>query len=275
MTRAVPIALSLSCACALLWASVAVAQNLEDVPEQMRGVDIEDKRGAQVSTDLRFVDHEGAEVALSDLLGGQKPVLLTMNYYQCRMLCTEQLNGLVKSLRLLDWTAGDQFRMVTVSIDHHEGPKLAASKRKSYLFELGRDEADWHFLTGRKESIAALAAQVGFQFKYDKETGQYAHPPAIMFLSPDGRVMQYLFGKEFSARTLKFALMDASEGKTATVLERLAWTCFHYDEQSGEYTPYAMGIMRLGGALTALILAGVLAFFWRRERSLRRAEQLT
>lgn len=248
----------------LLWAGPALAEYA--LPEQDEGVQQDDRRGAQVDLDLRFHDHTGKVVRLGDYFQDDKPVLLTLNYYQCKMLCTEQLNGLVKSLRTLDWTAGDRFNLVTASIDFREGLPLAAGKHETYLGEYDRDGAEWSFLTGTHESIQSLTQAVGFNFKYDRETNQYAHPPVIMFLSPDGKVMQYLFGKEFKSRDMKFALMDASRGKVAGVFEQLVWSCFHYDESTGAYTPFAFGIMRLGGALIMLLLGGALFIFWRRER---------
>lgn len=245
--------------------SVALCAELE-VPAQLQGVTVDDSRGAQVDLSTTFVGEDGSDIALSELFEEGKPVLLTLNYFRCTMLCTEQLNGLVESLRGLDWTPGDQFNLVTVSIDPREGSALASAKRASYLGALDRDGAQWRFLTGREASIHQLAGDVGFRFKYDRETDQFAHPPAFMFLSPDGRVMQYLFGKQFNPRDVKFALMDASEGKVGSVFEQLVWSCFHYDDTTGAYTPFAMGIMRLGGGLTALILMVVLGLLWRRDR---------
>ena len=163
---------------------------------------------------------------------------------------------------------------MTVSIDAREKPRLAKAKRQSYLEAVDRAGMEWHFLTGPEGSIHKLAEETGFRFRYDEETDQFAHPPAIMFISPDGRVMQYLFGKEFKPRDLKFALMDASEGKVGSTFEQLVWSCFHLDENTGEYTPFALGIMRLGGTATASILGLVLFFYWRRERRVRLVEQV-
>ena len=257
-----------------VWAGAASAQTA--VPEQLQGVEAVDRRGAPVTGELGFRAHDGAEVTLGSFFTDGKPVLLTMNYYQCRMLCTEQLNGLVEGLRTLEWTPGKEFRLVTVSIDTREGMELASAKRASYLESLDREGADWHFLTGSAESIHQLAEDVGFRFKYDAETDQYAHPPVLMFLSPEGKVMQYLFGKQFKSRDLKFALMDASKGQIGSTFEQLVWSCFHYDETVGAYTPFAKGIMRLGGGLTVLVLSTVLMVWWRRERRvIPLVEQLT
>lgn len=245
---------------------VAGARAESAVPPQLAGSKADDHRGQAVDLDLEFTDEDGKAVRLRDFFAKGKPVLLTLNYYMCQMLCTETLNGLTEGLRGLEWTPGNQFELVTVSIDPREKPKLAFEKRKSYLLELGRQDANWHFLTGKQPAIDKLADEVGFRFHYDAETDQFAHPAVIMFLSPEGKVMQYLFGKQFPLRDLKFALMDASEGKVGSTFEQLVWSCFHYDETSGRYTPFAYGIMRIGGAATVLMLVIVLGVLWRRDR---------
>ena len=250
----------------MLLVGTAHAQPVGDVPDQMAGIVQDDKRGAQIDLGLEFVDEDGKSVTLHNYFTDGRPVLLTMNYYMCTMLCTEVLNGLVDGLRGLDWTPGEKFQVVTVSIDEREKPWLAKKKQSAYLEALGRDGADWHFLTGSKAAIDTLSKATGFAFRYDDETDQFAHPPTIMFISPDGVITQYLMGKVFAPDSIKWALMDASEGTVGSTFERLAWSCFHYDDKTGQYTPYAMGIMRLGGAATVIILGFVLAFWWLRER---------
>jgi protein SCO1/2 len=253
-------------ALALLFCIPQTAGAVVQIPEELQGVTTVDRRGSDVSLNLKFKNEEGDEVRLQDYFADGKPVLLTLNYYRCTMLCSEMLNGLTESLRTLEWTPGDNFRLVTVSIDPREKPAMAKAKRASYLESLDRHGAEWNFLTGSERDIHALAKAVGYRYKYDAETDQFAHPPAIMFLSPEGRVMQYLFGKRFKGRDLKFALMDAAEGKVGSTFEQLVWSCFHLDENSGQYTPFALGIMRLGGTATAVILAFVMFYWWRRER---------
>jgi protein SCO1/2 len=248
------------------------AQPVGEVPEQMAGIVQDDKRGSKLDLDLEFVDQNGKSVTLRNYFTDGRPVLLTMNYYMCTMLCTEVLNGLVEGLSGLDWTPGEKFQVVTVSIDEREKPWLAKKKQAAYLEELGRDGANWSFLTGSKKSIDALSAATGFAFRYDDETDQFAHPPTIMFVSPDGVITQYLMGKMFQPDSIRWALMDASEGTIGSTFERLAWSCFHYDDKTGQYTPYAMGIMRLGGAATVMILSFVLTFWWLRERRYRTLE---
>ncbi len=249
----------------------SVGRAESQVPPQLEGIHNDDRRGATVELRTQFKDEDGNDVELGKFFKEGRPVLLTLNYFMCTMLCTETLNGLTEGLRGLEWTAGKEFELVTISIDPRETSELAYEKRKSYLMSLGRPEANWHFLTGKQRDIDAVAKAVGFNFRYDAATDQFAHPPTIMFLSPDGRVMQYLFGKVFKPRDLKFALMDASEGKVGNTFEQLVWSCFHFDETSGRYTPFALGIMRIAGGATALTLGIVLAVLWRRERPHSRA----
>ena len=278
MTRLVPSLVALTLA---LSASAQVSERspADEVPEAMRGVIQDDLRGAKLDLDATFIDHNGERVQLSKYFSGDKPVLLTLNYYRCTMLCSEVLNGLVKGLRDLKWTPGVEFELVTISIDFRETDKLAAGKRTSYLDDLAKEDkgADWHFLTGSRDEILKVADGVGYHYKYDRHTDQYAHPPSIVFLSPDGTVSQYLFGKVYRPIDLRFALMDASEGKVGSVFEALAWTCYHLDETTGEYTPSAMGIMRVGGGMTVIGIT-LFIFYWlwrdRRQRA-RLVEQMT
>lgn len=278
MTRLVPSLVALTLA---LSASAQVSERspADEVPEAMRGVIQDDLRGAKLDLDATFIDHNGERVQLSKYFSGDKPVLLTLNYYRCTMLCSEVLNGLVKGLRDLKWTPGVEFELVTISIDFRETDKLAAGKRTSYLDDLAKEDkgADWHFLTGSRDEILKVADGVGYHYKYDRHTDQYAHPPSIVFLSPDGTVSQYLFGKVYRPIDLRFALMDASEGKIGDAFDALAWTCYHLDETTGEYTPYAMGIMRVGGGMTVIGIT-LFIFYWlwrdRRQRA-RLVEQMT
>jgi protein SCO1/2 len=263
-------------ASALLVAWIAsggpLARAEERLPRKLEGVTVEEKLGVHLDRELRFRDQSGRERALGSFLEDGKPVLLTLNYYRCKMLCSLQLNALTAGLRGLSWTAGDRFRVVTVSIDHRESPKLAAEKRAAHLRVLGRGESvDWSFLVGDERTVRRLAESVGFGYRYDKDTDQFAHPAAIMFLSPAGKVSRYLYGIEYAPRDLKFALIEAAEGRVGSVADRLILSCFHYDSSSGRYGPFAFGIMRLGGVLTLVLLGGFLALHWRREVRRRRA----
>jgi protein SCO1/2 len=260
------------CACAWLGLSQpALAEPLptdKPLSPEMRVIDVDDQRGRNIDTELGFVDHRGNRVTLSKFLDGERPVLLTLNYYRCSVVCSVQLQGLADALAKLDWTPGDEnFRVVTVSIDPREGPKPAAHKREMILESLGRgDDVDWQFLTGDALAIKALASQLGIGYAYDAEQDQYAHPAVAMFLTPEGKIAQYIYGLTFDPTDLKLALLEAGEGKVGTPMEKLFQSCFVYDPTAGKYGPTAFGIMRIGGGVTVLILGMVLLFYWRRER---------
>ena len=237
----------------------------------MRAIDVEEHLGESVDRALTFRDHNGKEVSLGDLLDGKRPVLLSLNYYRCPVLCNVQLNGLTDALHELDWTPGDDhFRVVTVSIDPREDPALAAAKRASHVKALGRgDDIGWDFLTGDALTIKLLAAQLGIGYAYDPEQDQYAHPAVVAFLSPEGKIVRYVYGLTYQAKDLKFGLMEASEGRVGTTVDRIILSCFHYDATIGRYGPFAFGVMRLGAVLTIIVLGIALFFFWRRERRQR------
>ena len=239
-------------------------------PYQLQGVTISEQLNQQVDVNLGFTDHNGQAVRIGDYLADGKPVLLTMNYYSCATLCSVQLNGLLEGLKELDWTAGEEFRIVTVSIDHREDAALAAGKRDVYLKELGRGDIDWSFLTGTEENIATLAESVGFSYKYDQVSDQYAHPAVLTFLSDSGIVSRYIYGIQYPARDLKFALIETAEGRVGSPVDKLILSCFRYDSSSGRYTATIFGIARLGGVLTILALAVFGMVMWRFERNVRR-----
>jgi cytochrome c oxidase subunit II len=257
---------------ALLAALAAPAAHAaEPLPRELEGVGVTEHLGAQLPLDLVFTDHTGKQVRLGDYFRDGKPVILTLNYYSCPMLCGLQLNGLLTGLGGLDWTAGDQFRVVTVSIDPREDATLAGGKRTAFLNRYGRGAADWSFLVGAEPQIARLAAAVGFGYRYDASQKQYAHPAVLYAISPTGRVSRYLYGIDYKPRDLKFSLMEASAGKTGSSVDRLILSCFHYDSEAHRYGPYALGIMRLAGVLTMLALGLLLAGMWLRERRRGRA----
>ncbi|MCZ7587024.1 MAG: SCO family protein [Deltaproteobacteria bacterium] len=230
---------------------------------------MEEHLGRAVPAELTFRDQNGDTVRLGDYWKDGKTVMLTLNYFECPMLCSIQLNKLVEGLRELSWTIGEDFRIVTVSIDSTEKPKLAKAKRATYLKELGRPEADWNFLTGDDASIRALADAVGFRFHWVEETKQFAHPAVVFVLSPDGVVARYIYGIEYPARDLKFALVEASEGRLGSPVDKFFLSCFHYDSTVGAYGPWAMGIMRAAGVVSMLVLSVVLTALWRRDLARR------
>lgn len=247
----------------------STASAVERLPAQLEGVTVKERLGRSVDLGAAFRDHTGKAVHLRDYLGDGKPVLLTLNYYRCKTLCSLQLNAVMRGLKELGWKPGEAFRIVTVSINPREGPELARGKRARYIEALGMGAVEWHFLVGRKVDIDRVARSVGFTYRYLAEEDQYAHPTAIFVLSPQGRLSRYLYGISYPGRQLKLALIDASAGRVGSTVDRLILSCFHYDAATGRYGPFAFGIMRLAGAATAAMLALLMFVLWRRERSRR------
>ena len=244
------------------------AQLADQVPEALEEVGITEHLDAKLPLDLEFRDEDGDWVKLGSFFDGERPVILTLNYYKCPMLCGLMLNGVVDGLEAMDWTPGEEFQMVTISINPLETPELARAKKQNYLKRLDRPSAasGWHFLTGRELEIGRLAETVGFGFTYDPDSQEYAHAAAIFVCTPDGRVARYLYGIEYPPQRLKFALLEAATGTIGSPLDQLILYCYHYDPTNRRYTPVAMNIMRLGGSATALILGISLGGFWLRER---------
>jgi protein SCO1/2 len=244
----------------------------EPLPDELEGIGITEHLNATLPLDLAFTDDEGRAVRLGDYFRGQRPVILNLVYYQCPMLCTLVLNGVTEGMRGLAWTLGQEYENVTVSINPAETAELARVKKENYLAEYGKPgtAAGWHFLTGRQEEITALAQAVGFGYRFDPETNQFIHTAATFVCTPDGRISRYLYGIEYEEQTFRLALLEASQGRIGTQLDRLVLYCFQYDAEAGRYAPVAINIMRIGGAISAVALLGLLGWLWGRERRLRR-----
>jgi protein SCO1/2 len=235
-----------------------------------RDVSIEQKLNEQVPLDLTFRDESGQTVTLRQYFG-KKPVLLTLVYYECPSLCGLVLQGLLKSLRVINYTPGEQFEIVTVSISPTETPELAAAKKANFLKEYGREEAaaGWHWLTGDEKNIRALADAVGFRYVYDPKTKQYAHAAGIMLLTPSGKISRYFYGIEYSPRDLRLGIMDASQGKVGSLVEKVILFCYQYDPTTGKYGLLVVRLIQLGGLVTLLILGGFIGTMFYRERMSR------
>jgi protein SCO1/2 len=243
-----------------------------DVPD----VGIDQRLNEQVPLDLVFRDEDGKEVRLGDCLGG-KPTILVLAYYRCPMLCTQVLNGLVDGLRGVPFDIGNQFNVVTVSFDARETYPLAAAKKANYVEQYGRPNAavGWHFLTGEQEAIDRLAQAVGFRYQYDSKHDQFAHGSGIMVLTPQGKLARYFYGISYNPRDLRFALVDASENKVGSPVDKLLLLCYHYDPATGKYTTEAMSFVRLSGLLTLLILGAFLLVSFRRDWLKSRKTEVT
>jgi len=243
----------------------------EQVPKDLEEIGVTEHLGERIDLDLRFTDEEGRQVRLGDLFAGEAPVLLTLNYYRCTMLCDIQLKNLVETLRELDWTGGKDFRLVTVSFDPREATELAKGKRATLLKTYAREGAEWRFLVSPDDQVRSLAEQLGFRYRYIEDKNQYAHPAVLYAVAPDGMIARYIYGLSFQSRDLKFSLMEASQGRTASTVDKLILSCFHYDAEAGRYAPWAFGIMRLGGGVTLALVALLMIVLWRVERTRKRA----
>jgi protein SCO1 len=251
----------------LALASVAPADDAR--PAAVRNVGFDQRIGAQVPLDVAFRDETGKTVRLGDY-AGTKPILLVPAYYQCPMLCTLVLDGVVSALRAVPFDVGDAFTVVTFSFDPRDMPAAAAEKQAHYLAEYRRPgaAAGWHFLTGDDDAIRRLTAAIGFRYAWDAEHQQFAHASGVVVLTPDGTIARYFYGVEYAPRDLKLALVEASEHKLGSPIDELLLFCFHHDPTTGRYGAAVVNAIRAGGILTLLALGGAIAVLLRRERRL-------
>lgn len=229
-------------------------------PQLLKDVGIDQKLDGQAPLNLEFRDEKGNWVRLGDYFRG-KPVILSLVYYQCPMLCTQVLNGLLESLKQLPMNVGKEFEVVTVSIDPRDRTVEAQAKQIMYTGLYGRRDAatGWHFLTGRESEIHKLADAVGFRYAYDAESGQYAHASAIMVLTPQGQVSRYFYGVSYAARDLRLGLVEASANRIGSPVDQLLLYCYHYDPNTGKYGVVITNVIRGAGLLTVLAI-GLLIF---------------
>jgi protein SCO1 len=225
--------------------------------------------GSQVPLNLAFVDETGQRVLLGQYFG-TRPVILVMAYYECPMLCTLVLNGLIDSLQKVTLTPGQHFDVLVVSIDPRETYDLAADKKDLYVEAYGRPETapGWHFLTGQEAEIAALSDAIGFRYEYEQAYDQYAHPAGLTILTPTGVVSHYFFGIEFNPADLRLALVESSENKIGNVVDQFYLLCYAYDPDTGSYGLVIQNVLRLAGTGTVLVIGGmVLLMIWRERRA--------
>jgi len=235
--------------------------------ELLRDVGIEQHLDEQLPLDAVFVDETGREVRLGDYFS-DKPVVLALVYYKCPMLCTQVLNGFLKSSQAVPLEIGRDFRVVTVSFDSREGADLAAEKKKQYVRAYRREGAaqGWHFLTGNQEAIERLTRSIGFRYHYDPKSGQFAHASGIVIATPDGRLARYFYGIEYSPHDLRLGLVESSAGRIGSPVDQVLLLCYHYDPLTGQYGLAIAGVLRLAGTLTVLGLGCFLVVMYRRER---------
>ena len=236
-------------------------------PPYLTNVGIEQRLDGQVPPDLPFIDETGRAVKLGDYFG-KKPLILNLVYYNCPMLCGEVLAGLSASMKMVKFDVGNEFDVITVSFNPKETPELAGAKKQEYLKRYGRPNAaaGWHFLTGPAESINALTKAVGFQYQYDESKNQYAHATAIMVLTPQGRISRYFYGVDFPPKDLRMGLVEASQGKIGNVVDQVLLYCYHYDPAAGKYGAVVANMLKVGAAITILLLGGFILILFRLER---------
>jgi protein SCO1 len=238
------------------------------LPPDLSNVRFDQMLGARVPLDAPFRDENGNQVTLRQYFKPGRPVVLSLVYYDCPMLCTQVLNGMASTLHLLNFNIGKDYEVVTVSFDPREKPKLAAAKKKAYLIRLDRSggEQGWHFLTGDEPSIKQLTDAVGFHYQWDEKMQQYAHASGIMVVTPDGKLSHYFYGVDYAPRDLRLALVEASNLKIGTPVDAALLYCARYDPRTGKYSIIVLRVVRIAGVLTVLLLGSFLIYMSRTEK---------
>jgi protein SCO1/2 len=254
------LALLLAAAAAVCPAQTGNPSNASQLPPALQGVGIDQRLGETLPLDATLRDELGREVRLGDYFG-DRPVILALVYYECPMLCTLELNGLLKSIRVVPLTLGDDYQIVTVSFDPGETPALAARKKQEYIEQYRQEGAEraWHFLTAEQQSIDRLTEAVGFRYKYDPETDLYTHASAIIVATPEGKLSRYFYGVEYSPRDVRLGLVEASQNQIGSFVDQVLLFCFHYDPVQGKYSLVILNGLRAAGIVTVL---AILAFLW-------------
>jgi protein SCO1/2 len=250
--------------------SFVYSQTLKtDFPSEQK-IDVIENLGEYIPLDVEFIDESGSIVTLASFFESEIPTVLTLNYFECPMLCTLVLNGLAESLKNLTLNAGEDFQIITIDINPNEKTLFANQKKKNYIkgFGLENIKNDWHFLTGDQASIKKIANSIGYIYYYDAQRDEYMHPAAITLLSPEGKISRYLYGIEYPTKDLKLGLLEASEGKIGTTLDKIILYCYHYDPYKNTYTIFATNIMRLGGIFTIIFLGITLVGYWKKDKNL-------
>ncbi len=237
------------------------------LPGALAGVGIDQRLDQQISLDLMFQDESGRGVPLSSFFQRGKPVILVPVYYRCPMLCTQILNGLASSLKAVSLDPGKDFEIVAVSFDPKDTPETAAGKKQMYLRRYGRPGTanGWHLLTGDQANITALMDAIGYHYKYDAATGQFAHASGIMVLTPEGRLSRYFYGVEYAPTDIRLGLVEASQNKIGSAVDQILLFCYHYDPATGKYGAVAMNLVRFAGASFTLVCGVFLFIFLRRD----------
>ncbi len=257
-------------AIAALFGSGADVRAQPNVTSPVSAYSYEQRMGTQVPRDLTFLDETGKEVHLGDYFGN-RPIILVIVQYRCRMLCTEVLNGLIEALRGMPGEPGDQFEVLTISFDARETPELAAQKKANYLEAYGRPHAaaGWHFLTGNQDAIDALTEATGCRYEYSPKQDIFAHPTGLVVMTPRGRVSAYLDGIAFNPSELEQRITKAAAEEISPptpAYHRVLLLCYDYDPSTGGYALNVMRAVHLGGIATVAVLSSVIFLAWLRSR---------
>jgi protein SCO1/2 len=239
-------------------------------PAILNKVGIAQRLNEQLPLNLTFTDDQGKPVQLASYFG-KRPVILALVYYQCPMLCSEELNGLTGALQMVNFVPGRDFEVIVVSIDPTEGPDLAAAKKRIYLKRYGHPEtaAGWHFMTGTQENIDALTKAVGFGYVKipgpDGKLTQFAHASSIQIVTPEGKLAQYYMGVEYSPKDLRLGLVEASANRIGSPVDNILTYCYHYDPQTNKHSLIVARVVQLGGLVTLGTLGGFMLVMFRRD----------
>jgi protein SCO1/2 len=239
-------------------------------PDILSKVGIAQRLNEQLPLSLTFTDDEGKQVQLASYFG-KRPAILALVYYQCPMLCSEELNGLTSALQMVSFVPGRDFSVIVISIDPTEGTELAAAKKRGYLKRYGHPEtaSGWHFMTGTQENIDALTKTVGFGYVKipgpDGRLTQFAHASAIQIVTPEGKLAQYYMGVEYSPKDLRLGLVEASANRIGSPVDNILTYCYHYDPKTNKHSLIVARVVQLGGLITVLLLGGFMLVMFRRD----------
>jgi protein SCO1 len=240
--------------------SLVVAK--QNVPEALENIQVTEHLGSQIDIqNYSFIDEAGKPIALSTFFNQKKPVVLNLGYFHCGTLCNYSYQGISKVLNdTKDLKNGSDFEVVSISFDPKDNAQSASEKRTQY---------GWRFLTGSPEQVKRLADQLGFPYKYIPAEGQFAHPAVSFVLTSSGIISRYLYGIDFQPKDFKLALMEASNGKIGSIIDRIIMFCYHYNPTTRKYSLYSFRLIQAGSATTVAIFGGYLMVFWNRQRKLK------
>tara|TARA_B100001079_G_scaffold160541_1_gene137574 strand:- start:4845 stop:5657 length:813 start_codon:yes stop_codon:yes gene_type:complete len=250
--------------------SFVFPQQLKENFPSERPIDIIENLGGYIPLEEKFVNESGEVIEIGSFFNNEIPTILTLNYFECPMLCTLVLNGLAESIKNLTLNSGDDYQIITIDINPNEKTLFANQKKKNYIkgYGLQNVEKNWHFLTGTQESIKKIADSIGYIYYYDEQRDEYMHPAAITLLSSEGKISRYLYGIEYPNKDLKLGILEASEGKVGSTLDKIILYCYHYDPYKNTYTIFATNVMRLGGIFTIIFLCIMIAGYWKKDKHL-------